>query len=198
MIISDLNELNAIDSSCYTPVDVSGDTKKIQASLLTPNIANNLTTTSAGYVLDAAQGKALNDAIQANAEDIAEMDATVNAGTIFNAQPWTLSTERSSNSSAISYPSDANEIMIVAWDNDVNEYFTGIFIPGMTSDTVNLLLGGYYQYSSGGLFARVYVSVNPTAYTVGSVAGMIRYDVSASTATQIGTSSSWSTQIWYR
>lgn len=200
MIISDLTELNTIDSACYMPIDVSGDAKKIQASLLTSNIANNLTTTDDGYVLDAVQGKALNDNITVNAEAIADMETSITARTFYKSQPWALYTERSGNNTTLYYPSDANEIMIVTWENSIEEYFSAVYIPGMTSDALQLFLGGYYQgtiwYSAR--FITLWVTINPSDNSVGSITGFIKPTTADNSAAQINTSSNWSTQIWYR
>lgn len=198
MKISDLTELQTVDG--YMPVDVAGDTKKIDAELLAPDIANNLTTTSTGYVLDARQGKALNDQIQTNAATIASMDSTVESGMVFKSKPWSLYASRANNTAALNFPSDANEIMIVAWENSIEEYFTGIYIPGMISDAMQMLLGGYYQGTTwtSARFARITTTITPSSNTVGTIAGYIKPTTSADSAVQITTSSDWSTQIWYR
>lgn len=199
MIISELTETNTVDG--YVPVDVSGDTKKISGSLLTASIANNLTTNVSGYVLDATQGKALNDQIQANAASIAAIDTGITAGTYIKSQPWALYAERSTNSDSLSYPSDANEIMIVAWDNDVDEYYMSTYIPGMTTDTVRLLLAGYCQdplNASYQIFGYIHTSINPTDHTVAALAGRVRYQTTTGNSITLSTSSNWSTQIWYR
>lgn len=55
---------------------------KISNKLDIDKIANNVTTTAAGYVLDARQGKILSDSIatKANASDLAEIQTTVIMG----------------------------------------------------------------------------------------------------------------------
>lgn len=198
MKISDLTELQTVDG--YMPVDVAGDAKKIDAALLAPNIANNLTTTSAGYVLDARQGKALNDQIQTNAATIASMDSTVESGMVFRSKPWTLYSSRANNTAALNFPSDANEIMIVTWENSIEEYFTGIYIPGMISGARQMLLGGYYQGTTwtSARFARITTTITPSSNSVGTIAGYIKPTTADDSAVQINTSSDWSTQIWYR
>lgn len=197
MIISDLPEKTTLDNTYYLPLDISGDAKKISADKVMPHIANNLTTTDVQYALDASQGKVLNDLILANTATLDTMQASIDAGVIFRAQPWTLYRRRSANNVYIAYPSDANEVMICAWDNTDLTVFTSLFIPGVQTGTFNLMMGGYCQPSGSNYYsAYVYIPVDTTNHRVSNISGAVAYNTS--TETTINTNSDWSTQVWYR
>jgi len=198
MIISDLPEKTNIDSSYYLPLDISGDAKKISADKVLPHIANNLTTTNVQYALDASQGKVLNDLILANAATLDTMQASIDVGFIFKAQPWQLYRTRTTNNGYLAYPSDANEVMVCTWDNTNLTVFSSLFIPGEQTASFNLLLGGYYQLqSSNRNNAYVYITVDPANNRVSNITGSINFNTS-SYDTDITTNSDWTTQIWYR
>lgn len=197
MIISDLPEKTTLDNTYYLPLDISGDAKKISADKVMPHIANNLTTTDVQYALDASQGKVLNDLILANTVTLDTMQASIDAGVIFRAQPWTLYRRRSANNVYIAYPSDANEVMICAWDNTDLTVFTSLFIPGVQTGTFNLIMGGYCQPSGSNYYsAYIYIPVDTTNHRVSNISGAVAYNTS--TETTINTNSDWSTQVWYR
>ena len=197
MIISDLPEKTTLDNTYYLPLDISGDAKKISADKVMPHIANNLTTTDVQYALDASQGKVLNDLILANTATLDTMQASIDACVIFRAQPWTLYRRRSANNVYIAYPSDANEVMICAWDNTDLTVFTSLFIPGVQTGTFNLMMGGYCQPSGSNYYsAYIYIPVDTTNHRVSNISGAVAYNTS--TETTINTNSDWSTQVWYR
>lgn len=198
MIISDLPEKTSIDSTYYLPMDISGDAKKISADKVLPRIANNLTTTDLQYSLDAVQGKVLNDLIIANANTLATMEASVDAGFTFISQPWELYRSRAVNNVYISYPTNAHEVMVCAWDNTDLTVFTSLFIPGAQTDsTFMLFLGGFYDpYGSNRYSAYIYVPVDTENHRLSNIKGSICLNSSADT--EITTSSDWSTQVWYR
>ena len=197
MIISDLPEKTTLDSSYYLPMDISGDAKKISADKVLPHIANDLTTTDIQYALDASQGKVLNDLILANTATLDTMQASIDVGVIFKAQPWQLYRTRSANNVYIAYPADANEVMICAWDNTDLTVFTSLFIPGEQTGTFNLGLGGYCQPSGSNYYsAYIFIPVDTTNHRVSNISGAVAYNTS--TETTINTSSDWSTQVWYR
>lgn len=197
MIISDLPEKTTLDNTYYLPLDISGDAKKISADKVMPHIANNLTTTDVQYALDASQGKVLNDLILANTATLDTMQASIDAGVIFRAQPWTLYRRRSANNVYIAYPSDVNEVMICAWDNTDLTVFTSLFIPGVQTGTFNLMMGGYCQPSGSNYYsAYIYIPVDTTNHRVSNISGAVAYNTS--TETTINTNSDWSTQVWYR
>lgn len=196
MIISDLTELQSVDNSCYMPMDVAGDAKKIQATLITPVIENNLTTSVSGHVLDAAQGKILNDAIEANAQTLSTMQGRLDNRDIFKAEPWILYRTRTDNAHYISYPSTAKEVLVAAWDNTEQSIFTSLFIPGQQTDTFYLHLGGFYR-ASPEKFAHIYIEVQPANNRCADVKGCYEFD-SDSVGHNLSTSSDWSTQIYYR
>ena len=108
MKIEQLTEKTVIDSSSYMPMDVSGDARKIKANKVGAAIANNLTTTEAGYVLDATQGKALSDLISANATAIRQMSTAAQSYTIYKSKPWTYYTKRTNNNTDLNYPTTAS------------------------------------------------------------------------------------------
>ena len=197
MIISDLPEKTTLDNTYYLPLDISGDAKKISADKVMPHIANNLTTTDVQYALDASQGKVLNDLILANTATLDTMQASIDAGVIFRAQPWTLYRRRSANNVYIAYPSDANEVMICAWDNTDLTVFTSLFIPGVQTGTFNLMMGGYCQPSGSNYYsAYIFIPVDTTNHRVSNICGSVAYGTSAET--NLSTSSDWTTQVWYR
>ena len=199
MIIADLPEKSSLDSSYYLPLDISGDAKKISADKVLPHIANNLTTTDVNYALDATQGKILNDLILANTATLNTMQASIDAGVVFKAQPWTLYRTRSANNVYIAYPSDANEVMICAWDNTDLTVFTSLFIPGEQAEDFNLHLGGYYQPINSYqdyYQAYIYIPVDITNHRVSNISGTIVYG--DSTEIHLYTGSDWTTQVWYR
>lgn len=198
MIISNLPEKTSIDNTYYLPLDISGDAKKISADKVLPHIANDLTTTDVQYSLDASQGKVLNDLILANTATLDTMQASIDAGVIFKAQPWTLYRRRTVNNVYIAYPSDANEVMICAWENTDLTVFTSLFIPGEQTASFNLLLGGYYQLiSSNRHNAYVYIPVDPTNHRVSNIKGSINFGTTGYDA-DITTSGDWTTEVWYR
>ena len=198
MKISDLPEKTSIDNTYYLPMDISGDAKKISADKVLPHIANDLTTTDSQYSLDAVQGKVLNDLILANATTLDTMQASVDAGVIFRAQPWVLYRERTKNNVYLAYPSDANEVMICAWDNTNLTVFSSLFIPGAQTGTFNLSLGGYYHRNGSNYnHAYVYIPVDPTNSRVSNISGSINFG-SSGYDSDITTSSDWTTQVWYR
>lgn len=197
MIISDLPEKTTLDSSYYLPMDISGDAKKISADKVMPHIANDLITTDIQYSLDAYQGKVLNDLILANTATLDTMQAAIDVGVIFKAQPWTLYRTRSANNVYIAYPSDANEVMICAWDNTDLTVFTSLFIPGEQTGTFNLMLGGYGQQNGSNYYsAYIYIPVDTENHRVSKISGAVAYNTS--TETTLTTSSDWTTQVWYR
>lgn len=198
MIIADLPEKTILDNTYYLPLDIGGDAKKISADKVLPHIANDLTTTDIQYSLDASQGKVLNDLILANTATLDTMQASVDAGVIFRAQPWTLYRRRTVNNVYIAYPSNANEVMICAWENTDLTVFTSLFIPGEQTASFNLLLGGYYQLISSKRYnAYVYIPVDPTNHRVSNIKGSINFGTTGYDA-DITTSSDWTTEVWYR
>lgn len=197
MKISDLPEKTSIDNTYYFPMDISGDAKKISSDKLLPHIANDLTTTDIQYSLDAAQGKVLNDLILSNAATLGTMQASVDAGVIFRAQPWELYRERTQNNVYLAYPSDANEVMICAWDNTDLTVFSSLFIPGAQTETFNLSLGGFYQPNGLNKYAAyIYIPVDTTNYRVSNISGSAQFNTASET--HLSTSGDWTTQVWYR
>ena len=197
MNILDLPEQTSLDSTYYLPLNISGDAKKISADKLLPHIANDLTTTDIQYALDASQGKVLNDLILANAATLDTMQASIDVGLIFKAQPWTLYRTRSANNVYIAYPSDANEVMICAWDNTDLTVFTSLFIPGVQTGIFNLMMGGYGQLIGSNYYsAYIYAPIDTNNHRVSNVSGAVAYNTP--TGTTLSTSSDWTTQVWYR
>ena len=87
MQIKDLPASTTLASTDMLAKDTSsGTTQKITAGDVVSSIAaNNLTTTTAGKVLDARQGKALNDA-KVNVSDIANNLTTTTTGKVLDAR----------------------------------------------------------------------------------------------------------------
>ena len=90
MRIADLPESTTYDESCYMPLDLDGATYKTKVENITPNIANDVQTTSEGYVWAARQGKLLKDRIDENTDGIAESDGVITEGIVVDTTPWTL------------------------------------------------------------------------------------------------------------
>ena len=100
MQISGLQASNSFSSSDVLAIEINGVTYKLTGAtlaaavasigsyLVTGDIANNLTTTASGKVLDARQGKALNDAIgtKVNTSDIANNLTTTASGKVLDAR----------------------------------------------------------------------------------------------------------------
>lgn len=198
MKIEQLTEKTVIDSSSYMPMDVSGDARKIKANKVGAAIANNLTTTEAGYVLDATQGKALSDLISANATAIRQMSTAAQSYTIYKSKPWTYYTKRTNNNTDLNYPTTASEIMVIAYENNTQLYFSSIFLPSMITSNCYFHLGGFWQQkgtdSSG--FDRAHIMCYLTTTQVQRLYGK-RKKKNEDEVT-LSTSSSWTTEIWYR
>lgn len=197
MNISDLPEKTSVDSSYYLPMDISNDAKKISADKVLPHIANDLITTDINYSLDASQGKVLNDLIIANSNTLATMEASVNAGFTFISQPWELYRSRATNNTYVSYPTDAHEVLVCAWENTDLTVFSSLFIPGAETGTFNLFLGGYYQPNGSNRYAAyIYVPVDTVNHRLSNISGSISYNTSSEI--HLHTGSDWSTHVWYR
>lgn len=198
MKIEQLTEKTVIDSSSYMPMDVSGDARKIKANKVGAAIANNLTTTEAGYVLDATQGKALSDLISANALAIRRMSTAAQSYTIYKSKPWTYYNKRTNNNTNMNYPTTASEIMIIAYENNTQLYFSSVFLPSMITSNCYFHLGGFWQQkgedSSG--FDKAHIMCYLTTTQVQRLYGK-RKKKNEDEVT-LSTSSSWTTEIWYR
>lgn len=171
MRIADLPESTTYDESCYMPLDVAGATYKTKVDNVTPNIANNVQTTSEGYVWAARQGKLLKDRIDENTQGIAETNGTVTQGIVVDSTPWTLYQSRDNNTDVLYYPRTAKEILItVELPSYNNIVLNAVFVPGAFAYlTGNLMIhmGGWY-YGNGN---RYKIQVNYTTRSIGSVSG---------------------------
>lgn len=79
MQIHELPQLATPEASDFVAVDTGSANYKVPLSNLMTNVANNLTTTEAGYALDARQGKVLNDNINGLAGNIATIETSPTA-----------------------------------------------------------------------------------------------------------------------
>lgn len=166
MRIADLPESTTYDESCYMPLDLAGATYKTKVDNVTPNIANNVQTTSDGFVWAARQGKLLKDRIDANTQGIAETNGTVTQGVVVENDPWTLYQSRTNNTDTLYYPRTAKEILIsVEFKGFVHN---AVYVPGTyTTETVRLQLAGYYSTSYGNIV--IYVPIVQLTRAIGSV-----------------------------
>lgn len=198
MKIEQLTEKTVIDNNIFMPMDVSGDARKIKANKIGATIANNLTTTEAGYVLDATQGKVLSDQISANATAISQMTTAAESYAIYKSKPWTFYDSRSVNNTNMEWPTTANEIMIIAYENNYPLYFSSIFIPSMITEECYLHLGGFWQQKSAGSsgFEKANVKCCIDTTYVKSLSGKRKHQYESEG--YINPSGSWSTEIWYR
>ena len=184
MRIADLPESTTYDESCYMPLDLDGATYKTKVENITPNIANDVQTTSEGYVWAARQGKLLKDRIDENTQGIAESDDVITEGIVVDTTPWTLYQSRTNNTDVLYYPRTAKEILIsVQLPSYYNMVFNVVYIPGYFTDNVNLQLGGWYSVQHGNRYYKI--PINYTTRSIGSVSG------SASTSNSI-------TKVYYR
>lgn len=200
MKINELPTASTVDNTYYIPLDVSGDTKILNAGDVLPVIANNLTTTTAGSILDASQGKALDDAITANTTAINAITSTANAVTFYKAQRWQLNGERDVNNVYLYYPPSANEVLIVAYENTDKIIFSAIFVPAMITADTYLFLGGYWE-GEGVNSSRVgsfRVKLIYNGYKVSNISGAYKVSSGTSVFTDVTTSSDWSTKVYYR
>ena len=187
MRIADFPESTSYDNA-YIPLDIDGATYKTEVENITPNIANNVSTTSEGYVWAARQGKLLKDRIDENTQGVAESNGVVTQGIVIDCSPWTLYQSRDNNTDTLYYPRTAKEILITvsysAYDyiyNVTREFvYNAVYIPGAFSDLVYLQVAGAYSSSYG---KRQYqVPINRVTRAIGSVKGE---SLSKSTKTKV-------------
>lgn len=140
MRIGDFTEATTYDDTCYMPISIDGATYKTKVSNVAPHVANNLTTTDAGYELDARQGKVLKDAVDDNTDGVTETQGTVTTGIVVDLDPWTLYDSRvGDNSTTLNYPRGAKEVMVSMRCDYI--YYNAIFVPGLLTDNFYLYLG---------------------------------------------------------
>lgn len=169
MRIADLPESTTYDDG-YIPLDLDGATYKTQVENITPNIANNVSTTSAGYVWAARQGKLLKDRIDENTQGIAESNGVVTTGIIVENDLWTLYQSRNNNTDTLYYPRNAKEILITVEALSYNNFiFNAVYVPGAFSGTVNLQVAGWSSTTYGSSW--YYIPVNSITRAIGSVGG---------------------------
>lgn len=188
MRIADFPETTTYDESCYMPLDLDGATYKTQVENITPNIANNVSTTSEGYVWAARQGKLLKDRIDENTQGIAESNGVVTQGIVIDCSPWTLYQSRDNNTDTLYYPRTAKEILITvsytSYDyiyNVTREFvYNAVYIPGAFSDLVYLQVAGSYSSIYGK--QQYEVPINRATRAIGSVKGE---NLSESTKTKV-------------
>ena len=177
MRIADFPETTTYDDSCYMPLDLDGASYKTQVENITPNIANNTSTTAEGYVWAARQGKLLKDRIDENTQGIAESNGVVTQGIVVDSDPWTLYQSRNNNTDTIYYPNNAKEIMIsVSYrfydyiQSASREYiYNAVYITGAFSDLVYLEVAGSYSRSYGSQHYEL--PINRVTRAIGSVRG---------------------------
>ena len=175
MRIADFPESTSYDESCYTPLDIDGATYKTQVENITPNVANNVSTTSEGFVWAARQGKLLKDRIDENTQGIAESNGVITQGIVIDSDPWILYQSRDNNTDTLYYPRAAKEILISV-SNTFYDYIhsvsreyvdNAVFIPGAYTGKVHLQVAGWYS----GVYGRriEYVPISIITRAIGSV-----------------------------
>lgn len=172
MRITDLPESNTYENA-YTPLDIAGATYKTKVDNITPNIANNVQTTSEGYVWAARQGKLLKDRIDENTQGIAETNGTVTQGIVVDSTPWTLYQSRDNNTDVLYYPRTAKEILITVELPSYNNFvLNAVYVPGVfafLSGNLMIQMGGWYSSSFG--YCQYEIQINYTTRSIGSVSG---------------------------
>lgn len=180
------------DVTGYMPIDIDGATYKTPVDVITPNVANNLSTTAEGYVLDARQGKALNDAVTENTSDIATTQNTVNTGIVVDTDQWTLYQSRTANGTTLYYPRNAKEVLISVSTGTL--LVNAIFLPGILTENITLQLGGYYyrlaSFSSG-FYGYLTINIAYETRAVFNVGGVLD-------GNSISSSASYTTKVYYR
>lgn len=169
MRIADFPESTSYDDA-YIPLDIDGATYKTEVENITPNIANNVSTTSEGYVWAARQGKLLKDRIDENTQGIAETNGVVTQGIVIDSDPWTLYQSRNNNTDTLYYPRTAKEILISVTSPDYDDFVNNaVYIPNVFSGTINLHVSGWRS----GIYGRVCrtVPINSITRAIGSVSG---------------------------
>lgn len=164
MRISDFPETTTYDDG-YMPLDVAGATYKTDVENITPNVANNVSTTSEGYVWAARQGKLLKDRIDENTQGIAESNGVVTRGIVIDSDPWTLYQSRTNNTDVLYYPRTAKEILITVEFNGF--VYNAMYVPGAFTQDINLQVAGYYSTTYGHKLA--YVPIAYVTRAIGSV-----------------------------
>ena len=176
MRIADFPESTSYDDA-YIPLDIDGATYKTQVENITPNIADNISTTSEGYVWAARQGKLLKDRIDENTQGIAESNGVITQGIVIDSDPWILYQSRDNNTDTLYYPRTAKEILISVYDtfydyvHSVSRVFVNnaVYIPGAFTKNVHLQLAGWYSGSYGRVIFEIPISYVTRA--IGSVSG---------------------------
>ena len=164
MRIADLPETTTYDESCYMPLDIAGATYKTKVDNITPNIADNVTTITEGFVWAARQGKLLKDRIDENTEGIAESNGVVTQGIVIDSDPWTLYQSRDNNTDTLYYPRTAKEILITVEFNGF--VYNAVYVPGVFTENINLYVAG----SRANLISKyVYVPIGYITRAIGSV-----------------------------
>lgn len=190
MRIADFPESTSYDDA-YIPIDLDGATYKTQVENITPNVANNVSTTSEGYVWAARQGKLLKDRIDENTQGIAETNGVVTQGIVIDSDPWTLYQSRDNNTDTIYYPRNAKEILITVSYTDYDFIYNvsrefvnnAVFIPGAFTKNVYLKIAGWYSGSYGR--ENLEVPISYVTRAIGSISGY-------------GASNSIKTKVYYR
>lgn len=176
MRIADLPESTTYDDA-YMPLDLAGATYKTKVDNITPNVANNVSTTSDGYVWAANQGKLLKDRIDDNTQGIADSNGTITQGIVVESDPWTLYQSRDNNTDTLYYPRTAKEILItvsyMSYDyiyNVSREFVNNaVFIPGTFTQNVHLQVAGWYSGSYGRKI--ITVPISSVTRAIGSASG---------------------------
>lgn len=181
MRIADFPEITTYDESCYMPLDIAGATFKTKVDNITPDIANNVSTTTEGYVWAARQGKLLKDKIDENTQGIAESNGVITQGIVVDSDPWILYQSRDNNTDTLYYPRTAKEILIsVEYSGFVHN---SVCIPGTFNVNVNLYVAGW---RANLLSKNIYIPISFITRAIGKV------EVDGST------SNSSKTKVYYR
>lgn len=174
MRIADLPESSTYTNG-YMPVDIAGATYKTDVENITPNIADNVSTTSEGFVWSARQGKLLSDRIDENTQGIAESDGVVTTGIVVNNDPWTLYQSRDNNTDILYYPRTAKEVLItvVKMIASVNWVFNAIYVPGVYVGDIRLQVAGWNTTS--GSYIKAEVPINTYTRGIGAIVSIPSY-----------------------
>ncbi len=168
MRIADFPESTSYDDA-YIPLDIDGATYKTEVENITPNVANNVSTTSEGYVWAARQGKLLKDRIDENTQGIAESNGVVTQGIVIDSDPWILYQSRDNNTDVIYYPRTAKEILISVTKMiaSVDYVFNAVYVIGAHVGDINIEIAGWNSTSYG--YMQAEVPINTYTRGIGAV-----------------------------
>lgn len=172
MEINELPEMPSEENG-YLICD-DGTTYKISTDTLRGTVVNNLTETTTGKILDARQGRVLNNANTDNVAGLIAVNAIIDADISAEKTPQGFRLPGTDTKNKI--PSNCSDMLLTVTDvfTSMKIMFTKLYNPAFGSEK-KFNVGGYH---SGSSYYRITVTANP---------GSTNYTVSADTSTNSGT-----------